>query len=148
MPPWKGCYGEAACYLLCSVSGPKSRRRLLQAAKSDVKSGESPGPARPCRQAWLLQAVCQDKAHSMGSGILPAGVVVVLGDSLRETPGFWKTAQGLLEYPSNGLLLSRYVSAWGQWKQGLCQSCPLDQDWCYPCGKLQPSGIVSNWALL
>lgn len=125
MPPWKGCYGEAACYLLCSVSSPKSRRRLLQAAKSDVKSGESPGPARPCRQAWLLQAVCQDKAHSVGSGILPAGVVVVLGDSLRETPGFWKTAQGLLEYPSNGLLLSRYISAWGQRKQGRARAAPL-----------------------
>lgn len=66
----------------------------MQAAKSDVKSGESPGPARPCRQAWLLQAVCQDKAHSVGSGILPAGVVVVLGDSVRETPGScWSTPQ-------------------------------------------------------
>lgn len=63
--------------------------------------------------------MCQDKAHSEGSGMLPAGVVVVLGDSLRETLGSCKTTQDLLEHPSNGLLLSRYIPAWGPAEQGL-----------------------------
>lgn len=54
----------------------------MQAAKSDVSQGE-PRASQALQTGLWLQVVCQDKAPSMGSGILSAWGGDGVGESLR-----------------------------------------------------------------